>query len=487
MTEPTPVITGETPASKKRRLFLPIAGVILAVAIGGFVASRAGLDKALVKQQVDNFIVQMKEQGREQGRDIDLTYADLEVAGSFANKHVVMREPVLIVKPVDRAEPQNGEKNAIDSLRITTPSIELYPGVSSMTIKSVQTIDFAGEDAPGKSLLKVTPNAAHEVVFSSDKVGELPYEKVHYQAPSQIDFTYLKEQQAQGVEDQTPTVVPVYETLLLSMAQGGSLTSSMAKDDSGLGSVQVDFRDLVLTPKAAPDGAVRLAEVTGKWSNMLNEKKLNVVSAVIKAGPVTSDNTSFPYLPVMLDVDAMYEGAMPKNAEAVANIQSPESVMTLKNFSLSSKEAELKAMANFTASATDALPVGTANISLTNVPFVLEQLKKYKIMNSATESMVLAVLSKVTGTPTDQLKDANIPIQRERGGALKVGSATFEELFALVLQQALQQKPSGAAGEITEPSTDESSELDAPLVPSLPPEDKPRLAPIPIPDPSVRG
>ena len=38
----------------------------------------------LFLQQLDNFIAQMKERGRAQGRDIDMSYGDLDVVGSFA-------------------------------------------------------------------------------------------------------------------------------------------------------------------------------------------------------------------------------------------------------------------------------------------------------------------------------------------------------------------------------------------------------------------
>jgi len=495
MTEPASTTTAETPAKKKHSLLLPIAAVIITIGVGGFFASRAGLDKALVKQQVDNFIVQLKEKGRASGRDMDLTYAELDVAGSFANKHVVMRSPVLTVKPMEREHLKAGEKKTIDALRITTPAVEIYPGLSSMTIKAAQPIDFVDEDAPEKMLLKVKSNTPHEVVSSKSKVGEVNYSKVEYRAPSQMEFTYLKEQQAQGAEEQTPTVVPVFETMTLVMAQGGVLSANMAEDGSELGEASVNFRELVITPHAAPEGAVKLAEVTGKWSNMLNDKKLNVVTAMLKAGPVTSDNASFPHLPIALNLDASYEGAMPNNAQAVATIQSPESLMVLKNFELTTKDSSLKATANFTASAADSLPVGNATIAITNVPFVVAELRKYKLLSEASESLVMALLTKITATPAAQLKDAVIPIERARGGAFKIGSSTFEELFAVFLQQAMQQKsgeiapvpaPADAAPAIA-PSPDESSGLGAPLVPNLPPADKTKLAPIEIPDLSVRG
>ncbi|MFZ4540388.1 MAG: hypothetical protein ACOYNL_01085 [Rickettsiales bacterium] len=485
MTEPT-FITGET--AKKRRLYIPVIAGIIAIAVIGFLASRAGLDKALVKQQVDDFIVQMKEKGRAQGRDLNLTYGKLEVVGSFASKHVVIHDPVLTVKPLERKTAPDGSQK-IDALRITTPTLEIYPqtvDMSSLRIQASQPIDFAGEDAPAKSLLSIKANAPQIVLASQKKVNEVVYSDVEYQAPSEMEFTYLKEHQAKGAEEATPSLVAVYETMILKTSPGGKVTSSMAVDKSGLGQATVDFKDIVITPQTAPQGALKLAEINGKWSNMLNENKLNVIGATLKAGPVTSDNVNIPYLPIELNLEATYEGAMPRTAEAVASIQSPESVMVLKNLSLTSKDASLKATANFTASTGDVLPVGTANIVLTNTPYVLAEMRKFGILSPTLDPLVMNVLTKVTATPADQLKDVNIPIERARGGAFKIGASTFEELFAIFLQGAMQMKAGKAPATITAPSPGVEGS-NAPLVPTLPPADKPKLAPIEIPDQGVRG
>lgn len=499
MTEQNQRITGDV-AKKKRSLVLPIAAAVVTVALVGFLASRAGLDKALVKQQVDNFIVQMKERGKAQGRDLNLVYGELEVVGSFASKHVVIHEPVLTVKPLERQAPSVGEKKQVDALVITTPTIAIYPqsvDLSSLRVEAAEPIDFAAEEEPTKSLLKVTSDVPLSVSVTQKKVGEVPYTDLSYASPTQMVFTYLREQQAAGAEEQTPTVVPVYQTLQMDVAKGSAISSSLAADGSGLGEAKINFKDVVLTPKEAPEGAVKLAEITGSWNNILNEKKLNAVHALLKMGPVTSDNTAAPYLPVTVDVDATYEGMMGKTPESIAQVEGQESSMVLKSFAITTKDASLNATANFTASASDVLPVGTANIALSNAPFVLAELRKYGVLNPKNEPLVMAVLQRITGTAVDQLKDVAIPVERIRGGAFKIGNSTFEELFALVLSQAMQMKNGQPpmVGEMpaaspSAPSVDGAASEEpsaAPLVPTLPPADKPKAAPIEVPDHGVRG
>lgn len=468
---------------KKRGLFFPIAIAVVAIAVVGFIASRAGLDKALVKQQLDDFIAQSKERAAAQGRDINITYGELEVVGSFASKHVLVHDPVLTVKPLER----KADQKKVDALMISTSSLAIYPkatDLSSLRIELPDPINVTPEEDPSKSLLKISSNVPPVVVVSKKTEGAVTYNEVEYQSPSQMDMVYLREQQGLGEEDKTPKVVPVYETLQLSMAQGSGFTSSFAADASGLGTSKVNFRDIVMTPQAAPEGALKLAEITGEWSNALNEKKLNLVRTTLKVGPVTSDNTAVPYLPLAFDLDATYEGAMFKTPESIAASQTQESTMVLKNLSFTSKDASLKATANFTASATDTLPVGTANIALTNAPLVLAELRKYNMLNDANAPLVGSVLQLITGQPLEQITDLTIPIERARGGSFKIGKTTFEELFAVFLKQAMQMRSGGAA---PVPVIDGGASMEPPHVPQLPAPDAPKSTPIEVPDPSVRG
>ena len=93
------------------------------------------------------------------------------------------------------------------------------------------------------------------------------------------------------------------------------------------------------------------------------------------------------------------------------------------------------------------------------------------------------------------MKDLDIAIKRERGGAFQIGKTTFEELFATILKQAMQSKSGGAviipsSKEVPPAPTVPNTVAPAPqskLVPQLPPADKPRLSPIEVRDSGVRG
>ena len=80
--------------------------------------------------------------------------------------------------------------------------------------------------------------------------------KVH-----QLSVTYLREQVAQGEEEQTPTLNPVYETLVMSMDKGeGELT--LQRDHSGLGEGNMDLKNIRIAPQSAPkEGMVTIDQI----------------------------------------------------------------------------------------------------------------------------------------------------------------------------------------------------------------------------------
>ncbi len=473
---------------KKRHWALIITAVILLIGIAGFIASRAGIDKLLVKQKLDDVIAQIKENGRNQGRDIDITYGDLEVVGSFASKHVVVHNPAFYVKPMNQKPLQPGEQHKPDSLVVTTPTLEIYPeaaDLSSLRLQLPEPINFAAQDAPEKSLLKLSANTPFAVSFTQETVNNVPHTKVKYVSPTELDYTFLREQQAEGAEEKTPDLVPVYDTLHVAIAAGSGLESDFATDGSELGTAKIHFGNVVSTPQSAPEGAVAIAAMEGEWSNVLNEKKQNVIHSTLNLGPITGG--ILPYAPIAIAMDVTYTGTLLKTPESVAEAKSQESAIDVKTFSITTKDSSFTVTGNFTADASDILPVGKANIAIVNMPFILGELRTNAILNPNNEPIVAPLLQLMTGSPLDQLKDTNIAIERARGGAFKIGQTTFEELFATFLKQAMAQKQGAAA-----PATPAAPNVITPTTPNahaptLPPADKPKPKPLEVPDHGTRG
>jgi hypothetical protein len=479
------------PVKRKRSLVLPIGGAILLLLLLGFFASRAGLDKALVKQQVDDFIVQLKEKGEARGRNVVLSYKEIDVAGGLLDKHVVILEPVLSIQPLHPESSQGaGEKQSIDALRFTTAALHIQPkssDLSALQVVAKDPIGVASIAEPEKPLLTLTASEAFKVDIGQLTEANEQFTATQMTLPAELKFVYLRETQAEGQEDTTPTLVPVYETLTLNTAPGGTVSGLIAQQESELGEIKVALADIVLTPEKAPEGSIRIARFDAQISNRTNEKAMHVMKAFAAIGPVTSAAADMPYQPIQLNLDATFEGAAPQTPQAAASAAPQEAIMTLKQFSLTTKDASVQATANFTSSAGDVLPVGNATLSLSNVPYVLAELRSQGILDAASDAMVGAVLERISGLPLAELKDLTIPIERAKGGAFKIGNSTAEELFALLLQQALQQPGAVTAAPVDGVESEDQGAVDVPLVPQLPDADAPKAAPIAVPDPSVRG
>lgn len=423
-----------------RRVLVIALLVIAAIILVGFLASRSGLDKALLRQRLDAFAADLAAKGVKDGRDVQFTYRDIEITGNFSNRHAVILSPQLSIKPLDG---QAANAPAGDDLIVRTDEVAIYPkavDLSEVTVRLAKPIEFLDAADASRKLLTISSAEPFDAEVERHTRDARDYLTVTHTMPTSIDLTYLREKQAEGQEDATPTIVPVYETLTLTQAAGGIIRTDMAEDESGLGEAQVKLSDLVLTPEVEPEGAIRIATISSDWKHSLNEKNHHVVDVKMQVGDITAAPEMLPYAPLALVLDATYEGAAPQTAQDLAAIRAQESSIKLNRFALTTKEAQLTATADFVASATDILPVGMANIAITNVPYVLAELRKFGLVNPGNEPLIADIATLVTGTPYTEITDATIEINRVRGGSFAIGKATFEELFATVLKNSMQRR-----------------------------------------------
>lgn len=453
----------ERRARRSRRIIIGTLSILVLIAAAGVLISKTGLDRALVRQQLDAIAAQMKTRGAAQGRDVKFTYGDVEIAGSFSNKHAVIHSPVLAVKPLDAPGYEKPTGDAPKTLRVTSETMEIYPegaNLSAMRIEMPKPIDITTIEAPEKKLLTVTTDTPLTVHYANTKRDNAPITRWQFTAPAETQFTYLREQVAEGAEEQTPTLSPVYETLVMNMDKGeGEL--SMQRDHSGLGEGTLDLKNIRIAPQSAPkEGLVTINQIVSQWSNQRNEQNLNVVNSSFRIDQISADANLLPYAPISAAMEVVYEGAIPTTQEELASIEAKESAFKLKTFSITTKDATFAATADFVANPEDRLPVGMANVTVTNLPFIVGELKKYKLLSDDREAIIATLLQQVTGTPYGQMKDVVVDVQRSRGGSFKIGQSTFEELFATLLQASLGKGAGPKA--VIDPS------VAAPAVPVIP-------------------
>ena len=482
-----------TPTTKKRRNIIVIMAVAIAVlAVVALILSRAGFDKTLVKQKIDAYIALVHERGLARGRDITITYSDIALEGNFTSRHAVIQNVVLNVKPSKPEPLKPGQPAKQDALTVTTPEVVIVPtsmDLSSFRLSLPQPVNFAATDAPEKSLLKIASNVPFDVAVATTNKNRVPYVVIDHTAPGSLDFTYLREQQVQGKEEATPSVVPVYDTLHVAITPGSTIHLDMATDGSNLGTALIDIKQITMAPQSAPEAVMTIAAINAKWSDVVDAKQQNTITAAANLGPLTGPADLMPNAPFQFVMDGSYSAAPKVTATATASATvgttpdvQPQSTIAIRKFALTTRDASVNAVGDFTSTVGDVLPVGKLSLNIVNVPFIRTQLQNNGAITADNAEWVNGVVQQITGTPFDQLKDVTIPIERVRNGAFKIGNSTFEELIAVVLKKIMQQHT--GVTPMAVPMAEPGVSLHAPVLPAA---DKPKAAPIAVPDNGVRG
>lgn len=427
-----------SPKRTLRRRALVLGAVLLVAFIAGVALLRSGLDEVLLKQQLDQMIAQLREDGRKEGRHIELSYEGIEMAGQFTDRRAIVHQPKLLLKPEGSA-PGTPEKP--NSLLITTPMIEIYASNSNLTsvlLSMPQPLDVASEEDPARSMLKITANAPLALRLSVKESDGVAYMHWNQSLPSEIRLTYLKEQQATGKEEETPTLVPVYQTLVVTSDKAMS-DITLAQDESGLGEAVIALENVTIMPEAMPEGAIKIGRAHGNWRNMLDTNDVAAMTGTVTIDAITAPPEIIPYAPISFAFEASQQGVMPVPGTPTADDASYQ----LKTFQLRTKDASVDASANFAATAGELLPVGKADLAITNLPFVLGELKNLRLLDAESDPLIAAIVERVSGQPYAEVQNLEVTINRDKGGAFMIGKTTFEELFTLVLKSKLEQMGGG--------------------------------------------
>ncbi len=423
-----------------RRRAVQLVGVLVLIVAVGLIAVRAGFDQSLIRHQLDEFATQLKTKGEAEGRIIEFTYGDIEMAGGITDRFAIVHEPKLLVKPQDAPPPLPGKPNA---LLITSPIMEIrsQPGnATALRIALPQPVDVAGEEAPAKSLLRIAGNTPLTLDFTQKEEAGVKRTQWQQALPSEIRLTYLHQQQAEGLEDATPVIVPVYKTIVLNSSKAEGQVA-LAEDGSGAGDATLELRDVSIMPENMPEGTIKVGVVQGMWRNHVDEKKTSHMESNFHIDAITAAPEILPYAPISFAFDATQESAPPENpqqmmAQSVVKYQ-------LKTFDLRMKDASVKATADFASSPGDLVPVGKASLNVANLPFIVAELKDLGLLGESNEMLAAALIERISGTPYGEVTNLDVAIDRPAGGAFTIGKATFEELFTVVLQSKLQEFKGG--------------------------------------------
>ncbi|MBN8543225.1 MAG: DUF2125 domain-containing protein [Alphaproteobacteria bacterium] len=409
--------------SRTHKILIAVVLSLLGVAGLGYYASRAGLDKAVVEQQLNAWIEQTEKQAKEQGQSIDIRYGDVAIKGGLADGHA-------LISNIEVINTTTQEKN-----RVTVEQMRLEPHSADLSEVSITFLTpihvFEGNNRFESASLVSEPPLAF-TVEKTEHDGE-GFTRITNHFSQKTTLRFLVGQDASGEEEETQTLTPRYDTIDVSMSEGsrGVVTTHESRPD--LGSSELRIKNLKIVPVGNEVGTITVDSITSDWKNSLNDEKINVVEISSSLKNLSANEKFLPFAPVNAALKLRFEGAMPQSPEALAAMQSAQTSLKLDEFSLSTKDATISATADFVANKEDILPVGMANISIGNVQSWRKILKQHKVLRKKDEPLINTLFIRVAGQTLPDAKDVSIDIQRAREGAFQIGGITFEELLAILL------------------------------------------------------
>lgn len=417
------------PQKKNNTAKYVLIALLAVAAVGalGYFASQAGLDKALVKREVDAWIERSKQHAALEGYDLAIVYDDVSIRGGLTDGHALITNMKIISKPV-------GGVAGDESVTFTTAEVKIDPNSADLSDLDV-ILPTPLHVFEGKNSFETASLIAEEPLEFT--VEQLEQDKKHYNRishtlPAKLTLRTLAGQDAVGEEDKEQQLTPRYDVVELSMEGKGQVTTNTARSD--LGNSEIEVKNLSIVPVGNEIGAVKVDRLYSAWKNTLNDKQLNMIDAEFAIDNLTADKKFLPYAPINASIKGHFEGPMPATPEEFASIRTQQASFKLSEFIFKTKDASLNATADFVASGEDILPIGKANINVTNVPEWRELLKKNDVIGSKDEQVINTLFIRIAGVTLPDAKDVTVDIKRAREGSFQIGQITFEELLAILLR-----------------------------------------------------
>lgn len=423
MNDTTETGAAKTCSKSPRKYVWIAAGIILAVGVAGYVASKLGLDRALVKEAVDNFAANLQASSHD---TLSFTYQDIKIAGGLTDRHAVIIGPKLEQSP-------EGLESA-QKITYTTEEAVLYPTSSDLSALKIELAKpikgYKGSDVEGEAAMTAIPRIPFVIDATQKRIKGNSFIESRISIPDSLLIDGPQSERGKPWNQFTVSLKPGAYVV--------NLHSPEADAPEGLGKTEIVLDDVKLTPEHDAEAAITIAKVHTHYENMQADDGGSQVTVTADVGPVTGSEKTLPYGPIELALSLSYDGLLSSAPQDFANQQEEgEKSLKLKTFSLKAKDSALYATADFVSGAKDVLPVGTANVTIENVPFILQELRAQHALDQKNEVILAAITQQVTGKPLGEAKDVSVDIKRVRDGAFQIGNTTFEELAAVVFRAAL--------------------------------------------------
>jgi hypothetical protein len=460
-----------------RRGILAVFVLLLLIGGGAYVASRLGLDKALVTQQLDAWIARAEEKATQEGMQLDIAYDSVSLAGGFTDRHAVIRN----LRATVSSEGMPGVP--VETRTYRTAEVQFFPrsrDLQDFSLRLPAPIDMLENDAqdPAFSLVSDTP-----LEFTLERVSRADglYHQFTHPLPAQVTLRYLAGHDARGEEEETPTLSPRYDAITIAQ-QGGMFRYLAHDEDAALGTTEFQAENIRIVPVGREQETVTIAQLLLNYSNEINAEKKNDIRFDFALKELAASAEYLPHNPFSATLQFMFEGVLPETPEQLAGASDHTSAFKLASFSVHTQTAKIDATADFTTQKDDILPVGTATVTFTDVPAWRKLLADSSLIHPTSEELLNTILLRTVGTRLVDATDVTLNITRVRGGAFEVGDSTFEEVLAIVMGNMKTPLDAPAPAPQADPQAVPQAAAEEKTPPVSPKESAPEAASQPAPE-----
>ncbi len=377
---------------------------VVVIALLGYFTSRAALSVDMVNTRLQIWGDMMKESAARKGYDANFTHGSISIEGGLFSKRAVIADPRITLSRHNKL-----------ARSFATSVVEIQPDTAEMEklrLVFPAPLHIKGEDGEARRFEMVTPLEVEVIKTDNGQA----YEGF---IPTQISIFKDKDEAGDAIPYMT------FETKL------GSKVKGFIGVDSEEYTQQISLAESV----------VKTADRTTKVASL----ELHAEAAKEDAARMTHyelkvarlDTTGFLSVIAPLDIEADVDRETASVLSEDNNENHKDYSYFFNALSVHSGSSVLKLMGKFDVIKDEILPMGSAEVSLSNVGVLMGRLQSAGVLDDRSTEVTRTILKRISSEWNTKTDTIHFSLDREYGGGFYVGDVTFEELLATALKQYL--------------------------------------------------
>lgn len=400
---------------------------VVVIALLGYFTSRAALSVEMVNARLSAWGDVMKESAARKGYDASFTYGTVSIEGGLFSKRAVVADPKLTLSrnnklvrsfttSVFEIQPDTGEMEKL-RLVFAAPLTMKLEDEASQRFEAVSPIEVEVTKVPNGQAYEAFVPTQVNIFKGGDGADSIPSMTFETKLGSKVTGFIGSDS-----EEYTQHI-----TLLPSTLKMADRTMRVASLD--------------VTAEAAKEDAARMTHYEAKIGKFETTGIFSVITP----------------LDIVADVDRETASVLADDEQE----HHKDNTYFFNALSMYSGTSELKLTGKFDVAKGEILPMGSAEVSLSNVGTLIGRLKAAGTLDDRSVDVSRAILKRIASEWNTKTDTIQFSVEREYGGGFYLGDVTFEELLATALKQYLLG--------VTQPEVkaeDDDSDNDATQVPA---------------------